>query len=240
MKIYSILFLIMISISVNASDDFDDFESEFVIEKKSDPFSGYNRIITDFNDGFYTHLVKPVAVSYGNVVHKDIRSGIDRVFDNLYFPVRFLNNLLQGKFLNAWEETQRFCINTTFGILGFNDIAKKEFNIKKHNEDFGQTLGFYGVGSGPHIVLPLLGPSNLRDTISIIPDSYLSPIDYEERTWYTFTDSFGEYIAVRGYDKLNNYSLNVERYDNIKKNAIDLYPYLKSIYEQHRQKLIEE
>jgi phospholipid-binding lipoprotein MlaA len=171
---------------------------------------------------------------------KRIRTGVANVFHNLFFPIRLANNLLQGKFKNSLEESERFLLNSTVGFLGFWDVAEYRFGIKPHNEDFGQTLGHYGVGSGFHIVLPILGPSNLRDAISLYPDSLLSVINYDDHNRYTLTDSWGEYITARGVDGVNELSFRSDDIDKIRKSAVDLYPYIRDIYEQHRDSLIKE
>lgn len=225
----------------NEDDDFlEEFEEEMEVEDIYDPFNSYNRVMTSFNDGLFEYFLIPVAKGYKAVIHKEIRKSVDNFFNNLYYPSRVVNNLLQGKFSYASEETGRFIINSTIGIFGLFDPAKSQFNLEAHEEDFGQTLGFYGVGSGPHIVLPLLGPSNLRDALSLYPDSFLNPIDYTEREWYTLSDTFVEYLALRTYEQLNSTSLNIDEYEKIKEDAIDLYPYLREIYEQYREKQIRE
>ena len=168
------------------------------------------------------------------------KKSVSNFFHNIYYPIRVVNNLLQGKFQNASEETGRFIINTTVGLAGLFDPAKSEFELEAHNEDFGQTLGFYGVGAGPHIVLPILGPSNLRDAVSLAPDSYLSPFDYSSRNYCALTDNPRDFILVKSFEYINEFSLDTEMYENIKKDAVDLYPYLRDIYEQRRKKQIEE
>lgn len=226
--------------SANADDEFEEFEEEMKTEEIYDPFSGYNRAMTSFNDSAYEYVFKPVAKSYRATLNRDVRISVQNFFHNLYFPVRLVNNLLQCKFYNAYEESERFVINTVVGIFGLFDPAKTKFDLEAHEEDFGQTLGFYGVGSGPHIVLPLFGPSNLRDTISIYPDAILSPVDYTERDYWTLTDTVAEYLGLVTLEKINNTSLNIDRYDKLKEDAVDLYPYLRDVYEQYRNKQIEE
>lgn len=161
-------------------DEFDDdFEDEFGDEELLnvfDPLSGYNRAMTRFNDRFYFWLLKPVSEGYRYIVPEPARLSVARVFKNILFPLRFINNILQLKFEGAGVEFSRFCINSTVGILGFADPAKKWLDLEAYPEDFGQTLGHYGVGGGFHIVLPLLGPSNLRDLASMVPDYYSSPV----------------------------------------------------------------
>lgn len=221
-------------------DELEGFADEMEVKEIYDPFSGYNRAMTSFNDGAYEYVLKPVAEGYEFVLHVEVRESIANFFNNLYFPMRLANNLLQGKFCNAYEETGRFALNTTVGVLGLFDPASKHFNLNAHNEDFGQTLGFYGVGSGPHIVLPLLGPSNLRDLISMYPDSLLSPLEYEEQRYWTLTDTWPEYLGAKSLEKINYASLNIDKYEKMRRDAVDLYPYLRDVYEQYREKQIQE
>lgn len=212
-----------------------ELEDEFTANdsgSRFDPLSGYNRVMTVVNDKVYFWLLRPVAKGYGAVVPEGARLAVGRFFSNLLMPVRFVNNLLQFKLKQAGTELARFGINTTIGVLGFGDPATNHFGLKTYPEDFGQTLGFYGVGSGFHIVLPLLGPSNLRDTISLVPDHYLDPVNY--------LDGFETRLAVRVYDRVNYTSLHLGEYESLKKDAIDLYPFLRDSYEQRRLKLIED
>ena len=224
-------------------DDFDDFEAEFQSQEKEeapDPLSGYNRAMTTFNDAFYTHVLFPVARGYRYVIPEDGRVAIGNFFDNLMFPLRFVNNLLQMKFKNTLEETGRFVINTTIGILGLFDPAEDWFGLEAHDEDFGQTLGYWGVGPGPHIVLPILGPSNLRDTFSMAGDWEVDPLVYREDRMYNATGSELEGWAAKSFNYLNDGSFSIEEYESLKKDAVDLYPFFKNIYEQSRKKKIEE
>ena len=227
-------------LSQEDDDLFDEFEDEAEIKEVSDPLESYNRAMTTFNDTLIVNVLIPVSNGYKTLIHKEIRESVSNFFYNLSYPPRVVNNLLQGKFRNGIEETQRFIINTTVGIVGLFDPAKTYFGLKAHQEDLGQTLGFYGVGSGPHIVIPLLGPSNLRDITGIYTDSYLSLTDYTDREWLTLTDEWAEYAAIRAYEKINDFSLDNQNYMKLKEDAIDLYPYLRDIYEQHRDKQIKE
>ncbi|PNV83611.1 MAG: ABC transporter [Sulfurimonas sp.] len=220
--------------------ELEGFADEFEVKELYDPFSSYNRAMTSFNDGAYEYVLKPVAEGYKYIVHVEVRESVRNFFNNLYFPTRFVNNVLQGKFHNASEETGRFVINTTIGVFGLFDPAKVHFNIGAHDEDFGQTLGFYGVGSGPHIVLPLFGPSNLRDFLSMYPDVLLSPIDYTERSYWTLSDTWFEYLSIKALEEVNYISLDMDRYEKMKRDAVDLYPYFRDVYEQYRKKQIEE
>lgn len=221
----------------------DEFESEFskdADQEDFDPLSGYNRIMTDFNDLFYTNVLYPVARVYGDIVPESGRVGVSRFFDNLHFPIRFVNNVFQFKFSNSGEELLRFCVNTTLGLLGFFDPAKAWFDLEAHDEDFGQTLGFYGLGGGFHIVLPILGPSNLRDTVGLVGNWYLDPIVYWQNRRYNLLSNNWQALGLKAIDVTNEASLHADEYESLKKDAVDLYPFFRNVYRQNREKQIEE
>ena len=205
-----------------------------------DPLEGYNRVVTSFNDYVYINFLTPSAKAYKYVVHEDIRIGISNFFHNITFPIRFVNNILQFKFKNAGEELGRFTINSTAGILGFMDPAKKYLNLNKKEEDFGQTLGYYGVGEGFHIVLPFFGPSNLRDTIGMAADSYLNPLSESGNLKYKIPDRTEKALGITLFRTVNTTSLNLGQYEKLRKDAIDLYPFFKNAYEQTRENKIKE
>lgn len=215
----------------------DDFglEGEFedpVDTERFDPLSGYNRFMTKVNDKLYFYALKPVAKGYRKVVPETGRVAVGRFFTNLLFPVRFVNNVLQLKIKEAGTELGRFCLNSTVGILGFRDPAKDWLGLEAYPEDFGQTLGHYGVGGGFHIVLPILGPSNLRDTIALAPDHFLDPVTYVK-------DDESE-LGIRAFNTINYTSLHIGEYESLKKDALDLYTFIRDAYEQKREKDIEE
>ncbi len=215
----------------------DSFEDEYTeIKEDIDPFESYNRLMTSFNDNLYTYILTPIAKGYKKVLHQNIRISISNFFHNITFPIRFINNILQFKFNNATEELGRFTLNSTIGILGFMDPAKKHFNLEKREEDFGQTLAYYGFGEGFHIVLPIYGPSNIRDILGLIGDSYIDPLSVD----YKVVNRVEKGIAIMSFETTNNTSLNIGKYENLKKDAIDLYPFLKDIYTQNREKEIKE
>ena len=234
-------------------EEFDDgFEDEFESAEKEifDPLSGYNTVMTEFNDGFYVYVLDPVARGYEWVVPDLAQRGVKNFFHNLLFPIRFVNNALQLKPINAGEELFRFIINSTVGIFGLWDPAKEWFDLEAHEEDFGQTLGYYGVGGGFHIVLPFLGPSNLRDMFSLYPDMQMDPVYYVENRPYNLPKKEGEYLGMSRQTvqqtnllmlkTVNQESLRIGQYENLKKDAIELFPFLRDVYEQNRAKLIEE
>lgn len=232
---------------INEFDEFSDFEDEFTkkdIKKEDfDPLEGYNRVMTNFNDKLIIYILSPTSKAYAYVVPKAARVGISNAFDNIKYPIRFVNNLLQLKFANAAEETGRFLINSTLGVFGLWDPAKKYFNLEKKDEDFGQTLGYWGVGEGFHVVLPFFGPSNLRDIAGLSADTYLSvtsTIIGEKDIKYKLKTTTGKSVAITAIETVNEASLRIGQYENLKKDAVDLYPFLKEIYNQRRNKLIKE
>ena len=144
---------------------------------EEDPWESINRPIFRFNDTLDTYALKPVARGYQSVTPQFLEDGVHNVFSNIGEVGNLANNLLQGKLHDAGVDTSRLIFNTTFGLLGFFDVASK-MGLQRSDEDFGQTLGAWGVGSGPYLVLPLLGPSSLRDAPARIPDSFLGPYPY--------------------------------------------------------------
>ncbi|MEE9259488.1 MAG: MlaA family lipoprotein [Candidatus Scalindua sediminis] len=225
-----------------ATDSFDeDVESEDVdVELETtfvkDPIRPYNRAIFGFNDKLYYYGFKPLYKGYNAVVPEKARIGVRNFFTNIRTPIRFFNCLFQGKFKGAGTELLRLTINTTIGVGGFSDPAKKFFHLEKQDEDFGQTLGKYGMGSNYFIEWPFLGPSNVRDTIGFVGDVALDPL-----TLLTFFVSPFASTGAKGYDTLNEVSIDKgETYENIVEPAIDPYIALQDAYTQNRIKKIRE
>jgi phospholipid-binding lipoprotein MlaA len=144
---------------------------------EEDPWEGFNRAIFRFNDTLDTYALKPIAQGYQAVTPQFLEDGVHNVFGNLGDVGNLANDLLQGKFHDAGVDTSRVMFNTTLGLLGFFDVAR-HMGLRRNDEDFGQTLGAWGVQSGPYVVLPLLGPSTVRDTAGLAPDSLLEPYPY--------------------------------------------------------------
>jgi phospholipid-binding lipoprotein MlaA len=144
---------------------------------EEDPWESVNRVVFRFNDTVDTYALKPVAKGYDRFTPEFLQDGIGNVFGNLGDVVVLSNDLLQGKIHDAGIDTSRILFNTTFGVLGFFDVATR-MGLHKNDEDFGQTLGAWGLGSGPYLVLPLLGPSSVRDTAGRVPDAFLQPYPY--------------------------------------------------------------
>ncbi len=140
-----------------------------------DPYEGYNRAMFNFNDKVDEYALKPVATGYKNVTPSFVQTGVSNFFGNLGDAWTAVNQFLQGKAEDGMTDVTRFALNSTLGILGLFDIAS-EAGLPKHKEDFGQTLGTWGVNSGPYLVLPLLGPSTVRDTVAL-------PVDISGDIW---------------------------------------------------------
>ncbi|MBN1140791.1 MAG: VacJ family lipoprotein [Deltaproteobacteria bacterium] len=208
-------------------DPFDDKPQELRI---ADPIEPINRGIFWFNDKLYFYCLKPVARVF-RVVPEPARTAVDRFFSNLGTPVRFANALLQLKVKDAGTEAGRFVLNTTVGMGGFLDPAKT-MGMAKKEEDFGQTLGYYGVGHGCYLVLPLFGSSSLRDGTGRVADNFLDPQTYLLTPWWR--------LGGRALDTVNFLSLDKDSYESIKKAALDPYLFLRNAYAQRRQGLINK
>ncbi len=142
-----------------------------------DPFERVNRAIYKFNDRFDRSILKPVAKGYDFITPNPVQHSIRSFFSNLWSPTVIVNDLLQAKFRQSAADTGRFLVNTTVGIAGLFDVAQ-HIGLKPHDEDFGQTLGVWGVGEGPYLVWPILGPKNLRDSFGWFGDFATHPVTY--------------------------------------------------------------
>src|SRR5690349_9104818 len=144
-----------------------------------DPLEPLNRGIYKFNDVADHLIIKPAAEIYRDVVPAVVRTGVSNFFSNINDVIVALNSLLQGKVTQAGLDVSRIVVNTTVGVLGIFDVAT-DLGLEKHNEDFGQTLGYWGIGSGPYFVLPFLGPSSARDSVGLLADWKTDPKTYVE------------------------------------------------------------
>lgn len=140
-----------------------------------DPWEGFNRAMFNFNDGLDTYALKPVAKGYKAVMPDMAEEGVSNFFGNLSDIGTMINNLLQGKFEHAGQDLARVTFNSTIGLAGLIDVATP-MGIEKHDEDFGQTFGYWGAGSGPYLVLPFFGPTTVRDGIGMVPDTLTDPV----------------------------------------------------------------
>lgn len=215
--------------------DFDEFEAEFDTLKVNDPLSGYNKMMTQFNVALYTYALRPIAKGYEFVMPEFARVGIKNFFSYIAMPIRFAGNVLQFKFKEAGTELKRFGVNTIFGFFGLIDAASKG-GIPIHHADFGLVLAHWGVGGGFHFVLPVLGPSNLRDTLSIPVNWYASPITYvatyDTSAWINWLS-----VGITSFGIINSVSFETQTLDTIYNNTPNLYPFLRDAYEKRRMEM---
>ena len=217
-------------------DDFlETFEDESEIEQTvrvDDPLYPVNYVLYSFNDVLYTYALRPVALGYRAVMPEPARNGIRNFFHNLLFPVRFVNNVLQGKADKAGKEVGIFLVNSTAGILGFNRFAQEQMDMHTQDEDLGQTFGAWTIGEGFYLYLPLLGPTTLRDAVGRVGDYFITPVNYVS-PWEL---EWGLSIT----DTTNSLSLRVDDIDALKKASVDPYVAFRNAYIQKRRKAIED
>jgi phospholipid-binding lipoprotein MlaA len=195
-------------------------------QEVADPFEPVNRAMFGFNMFADEWVLEPVARGYRAVAPVQVRRSVANFLGNLRSPVIFVNDILQGERERAGTTLGRFMINSTLGVFGLFDAASA-FGHYPHNEDLGQTLGVYGVPDGPYLVLPLLGPSNARDTAGRVGDFFINPlneccIDGTER------------LALFGTGAVSEREASIELFDDLRANSIDLYATLRTIYTQRR------
>lgn len=193
----------------------------------ADPLESLNRGTFWVNDKLYFYLFKPVAKGYRFVAPRPARVSVGNFFSNLATPVRVINSLLQLKFYAVGTELYRFLVNTTVGLGGLFDPAEALVGFKKKDEDFGQTLGSYGTGHGFYLVLPIIGPSSLRDTGGMLVDGFFDPLrqmGLESQ----------EYLSIRSFEMTNRLSLDRDSYEAVIRDAIDPYLFIRAAYAQRR------
>lgn len=196
-------------------------------QTNKDPLEGLNRGIYKFNDTVDKAAVKPVAGAYKAVIPGTVRTGVDNFFSNLGTVVTIINDLLQFKLSKAFDDTGRFVINSTFGVAGLVDWASMD-GIEKRSEDFGQTLAYWGWEESAYLVLPLLGPSTLRDTGGLIVDSALfDPIYYVDHV-----PTRSSLLVTKAIDKRSQY---LPASDLLDEAALDPYAFMRDAYLQRRQ-----
>lgn len=198
-------------------------------QEENDPLEVVNRGIFKFNEKADKYVLEPIAKGYQRVTPDVVDKSLTNFFSNLDDVVVFVNDVLQLKFNQALSDGARVAVNTTVGLLGFVDVAT-DLGMRKNNEDFGQTLGVYGVGTGPYIVLPILGSSTLRDTIGLYGDSFVDPIqqlDDSDAMWAT--------VVLKGIDTRAGLVTTKKIVDQA---SLDAYDFHRSAYFQRREYLI--
>ncbi|MDM8564786.1 VacJ family lipoprotein [Candidatus Halobeggiatoa sp. HSG11] len=204
--------------------------------ENSDPFEKINRNIYAFNKTVDKAVLKPISKGYKAITPEPINESITNFFGNLGDITIIANDLLQFKFKQAASDSGRFLLNSTFGLLGFIDLASK-FDIPKHNEDFGQTLGYWGVNSGPYVVLPFLGPSSGRDAVGLGIDIFLNPRFYYTGKPMGMTSTHASWSS----ELVNKIDLRADLLGAekaLEKAAMDEYAYLRNAYLARRNYLV--
>ena len=193
-----------------------------------DPYESFNRGVYRFNDRLDRAVLRPTARAYRRVLPQFVRTSVGNFFSNVGEVRVVLNNTLQGKFTTAYADFGRIAINSTIGVLGLFDVAT-EAGIEKHQEDFGQTLGWYGVPDGPYLMLPLFGPSNIRDTVGFGVDWLTDPINY--------VDPGGVQYGLSGGRLVNRRAELLDATD-VLKTTLDPYQFARDAYLQRRRNLV--
>jgi len=201
-----------------------------------DPWEGLNRATFELNDGFDKALLRPIAEGYRFVLPSFARTAVSNFFSNLNDPWVALNQLMQGKVERAIDDLGRFVWNSTFGLLGLIDVAT-DMGLPKHKEDFGQTLAVWGVDSGPYLVLPILGPSNVRDGIGLIPDAY-AYLPWQIPKWADFDHRVTWQWSLTGLDLVQTRASLLDATDLLEEAALDRYAFVRTAYFQRRRSLI--
>jgi phospholipid-binding lipoprotein MlaA len=200
-------------------------------EIEQDPWEPFNEKMFSFNRRLDKYVLKPVAVGYDLLLPDLVQVGVRNIIDNVDVLRRLVNNLLQVKFAGAGREVARFGINSTVGMGGLFDVAKFGVGIRESDEDTGQTLGVYDVGPGPYLVLPLFPVTTVRDGFGSLVDQALNPLNY------VFPIVFGVQGVSAGIyvtDTINERSLNLDKFERVEENVIDLYGAVRNAYLQSR------
>ncbi len=202
----------------------------------SDPFEQVNRGIFEFNDTVDRTVLKPVATAYRDNIPKPARDRVSDFLRNLNEPIVFLNQVLQADLEGAGQSAARFFANTLVGFGGFVDIAAREGGVPQESEDFGQTLAVWGAPSGPYLVLPIFGPSNIRDLVGRIADTAADP--FQIATNIGGVTSPG--VARAGATAVDQRATAIEPLEDLKATSVDFYASLRSLYDQRRNSLIAD
>jgi phospholipid-binding lipoprotein MlaA len=212
----------------------EGYEEE--VQQIPDPLAPVNKVMFHINDKLYFWMLKPATQVYSHIVPKDFRIVFSNAYDNLRAPARMLNHLLQLRFKPAGNELIRFLFNSAAGLGGLVDFASDALGIKKQEADFGQTLGHYGIGHGLYIVLPVFGPSSLRDGVGLAGDRFMHPLTYVSSSDLTSEETTG----IFAHEKVNDTSFKIGDYESFKEAAIDPYVSMRDAFVQHRKKKVEE
>ena len=208
-------------------------------ETEKDCFEKVSRVVFKFNNSFDKAVLRPLAATY-NKLPKPIRKGAGNFTSNIGTLLTVPNHILQGQWELAGESSASFFINSTIGVLGFGNPAAK-MGSRNQQEDVGQTLGAYGVSAGCYFVLPILGPTTIRDSFGMIADTFVDPfahVTLREKELLSVSGNDMDYFSVKGATAVDFRADNMTNLDSLEKNSIDMYAALKSLYLQDREKKI--
>ena len=208
-------------------------------EPEKECFEKVSRNIFKFNKGFDKAIFRPIAVGY-NKLPERIKTGTGNFTSNIGTLLTVPNHILQGNWRLAGESSASFLINSTVGVLGFGNPAAK-MGLKNQQEDVGQTLGAYGFSAGCYFVLPILGPTTVRDSFGMVADTFMDPfahITIRDHQLLSISGSDIDYYSVKGASAVNFRADNMTNLDSLEKNSIDMYAAMKSLYLQNREKKI--
>jgi phospholipid-binding lipoprotein MlaA len=231
------LISLMLAINVSADTDGENSLSKKNPREVKDCFEGVNRVTFSFNQGLDKAIFKPVARGYRKLP-SPIRSGTSNALENISSLITIPNNILQGEFKKAGINTGRFIVNTTVGILGVFDVATKIDFPEYEKEDYGQTFGAWGIGAGCYVVLPVFGPSTVRDAIGSFVNAFGDP--YYNMSVHGNNQYLDKkvYIATKTISGIDFRAKNLETIENLEKNSMDFYASVRSLYLQDRQQKI--
>ncbi|MEI9995460.1 MAG: VacJ family lipoprotein [Rhizomicrobium sp.] len=198
-------------------------------QEQNDPFESLNRHVFAFNRGLDNRVALPAATFYKSVTPTTLRVHLHDFLTNLHLPVTFANDVLQGHLERSGEALGRFAVNSTLGAAGVFDVAT-DWDMPYHEEDFGQTLGYYGVGEGPYLMVPLGGPATPRDIAGGVADGYINPLGYLRWRHKNYYWSW----PLRVLSLVDSRSLSIDALREIQRSSIDLYATTRSLYRQSR------
>jgi phospholipid-binding lipoprotein MlaA len=202
---------------------------EVEAEERDDRLEPFNQAMFTFNRKADDWVLHPVAAKWAYVMPQPARASVGRFFKNVGVIPRFANDLFQAQFEQGGTEVARFGINSTVGVVGLFDPADKWFGLKQGDNDFGLTLAKYGVGEGPYLVLPLLGPSTVRDAVGGVADGAMNPVNY------TVSGAELYEAGAKAFAVMNTRSMNLDKFDEVERDTIDPYAAVQDAYLQHRR-----
>jgi phospholipid-binding lipoprotein MlaA len=221
------------------STSFFLFSSNLSAETEKECFEKFSRGVFKFNKGFDKAILKPIAIGY-NKLPEPVRKGTGNFTSNLGTLLTIPNHLLQGQWKLAGESTASFLVNSTVGVLGFGNPAAK-MGLNNQQEDVGQTLGAYGFQGGCYFVLPILGPTTIRDSVGMVADTLVDPfahVTLREKELVNISGNKIDYFSIKGAGAVDFRADNMVNLDSLEKNSLDEYSALKSLYLQNRAKKI--